>query len=140
MLNILFKANQKQYVHLFFITVVGLLVYANTFDVTFLFDDIPNIAENYRLRELSSFWPPEGSRWFGMFTLLISILLTVSVPPPQYRFRVRGLPGFRIGHPHGRGGRFPILSGVSTDGRDLFMPVCLSTRLDKTRVFPRTRC
>ncbi|MBI4690343.1 MAG: hypothetical protein HY754_08775 [Nitrospirae bacterium] len=54
--------------HLFLIAIVGLLVYSNTFYVPFQFDDRPNIVENYRLKDLSRFWPPEGSRWLGFLT------------------------------------------------------------------------
>ncbi|MBI4689413.1 MAG: hypothetical protein HY754_03970, partial [Nitrospirae bacterium] len=61
--------------HLFLIAIVGLLVYSNTFYVPFQFDDIPNIAENYMLKDLTKFWPPGGARWLGFLTLALNYKL-----------------------------------------------------------------
>ena len=63
---------QKPLVHFFLIAILGLLVYSNTFNVPFHFDDTPNIVENYKLRDLSNFWPPSGLRWFGGLTLALN--------------------------------------------------------------------
>ena len=62
----------KPLVHFFLIAIVGLLIYSNTFNVPFHFDDAPNIVENYKLRDLSNFWPPSGSRWFGYLTFALN--------------------------------------------------------------------
>ncbi|KAF0145023.1 MAG: hypothetical protein FD156_1350 [Nitrospirae bacterium] len=62
----------KPIVHFFLIAVFGLLTYSNTFTVPFQFDDIDNVIENYRLRDLNNFWPPSGSRWFGFLTFALN--------------------------------------------------------------------
>ena len=62
----------KPFVHFFLIAIVGFLVYSNTFNVPFHFDDAPNIVENYKLRDLSNFWPPSGLRWFGGLTFALN--------------------------------------------------------------------
>ena len=41
--------------HLILITVLGILIYSNTFDVPFIFDDELNIVENHYIRDLSNF-------------------------------------------------------------------------------------
>jgi tetratricopeptide (TPR) repeat protein len=45
-------------VPIIFITLVGLLVYANTFNAPFVFDDKPNIVENPLITNLSGFLSP----------------------------------------------------------------------------------
>ncbi|MBI5203789.1 MAG: hypothetical protein HZA11_02605, partial [Nitrospirae bacterium] len=62
----------KRIFHVLLIIVVGFLVYSNTFNVPFHFDDAPNIVENYKLRDLSNSWPPSGSRWFGFLTFALN--------------------------------------------------------------------
>jgi len=62
----------KPIVHFFLIAIVGLLVYSNTFNVPFHFDDILNIVKNYRLKDLNTFWPPSGTRWLGFLTLALN--------------------------------------------------------------------
>lgn len=61
--------------HTLLIVALGLLVYSNTFNVPFQFDDNSNIIENYTIRDLSNFWPPTGSRWFGYLTFAINYRL-----------------------------------------------------------------
>ncbi|MBI5203389.1 MAG: tetratricopeptide repeat protein [Nitrospirae bacterium] len=62
----------KPIVHFFLIAIAGFLVYSNTFNAPFQFDDIDNIIENYNLRDLTNFWPPSGSRWFGFLTFALN--------------------------------------------------------------------
>ncbi|MFA4829377.1 MAG: tetratricopeptide repeat protein [Thermodesulfovibrionales bacterium] len=62
----------KRIFHILLIIIVGFLVYSNTFNVPFHFDDAPNIVENYKLRDLSNSWPPSGSRWFGFLTFALN--------------------------------------------------------------------
>lgn len=42
--------------HLFCIIAIGVLVYSNTLNVPFTFDDIHNIVENPLIRDIESFW------------------------------------------------------------------------------------
>jgi len=63
---------KKPFIHILLIIVVGIIVYFNTFNVPFHFDDTPNIVDNYKLRDLSNFWPPSGPRWFGFLTFAIN--------------------------------------------------------------------
>ncbi|MBI5205637.1 MAG: tetratricopeptide repeat protein [Nitrospirae bacterium] len=62
----------KRIFHVLLIIVVGLLVYSNTFNVPFHFDDINNIVANYKLKDLTNFWPPSGSRWLGYLTFALN--------------------------------------------------------------------
>lgn len=61
--------------HLLFIILLGILVYSNTLNVPFHFDDEPNIVENYRMRDLSNFWPPSGTRYIGLLSFAINYKL-----------------------------------------------------------------
>ncbi|MBF0592641.1 MAG: tetratricopeptide repeat protein [Nitrospirae bacterium] len=45
----------KASIHILIIAVVGLLIYSNTFNIPFIFDDIPNIAENLLIKDLRYF-------------------------------------------------------------------------------------
>ena len=53
-------------------TVSAFLIYSNTFSSPFHFDDTPNIVENYKLRDLSIFWPPSGTRYIGSLSFAIN--------------------------------------------------------------------
>ncbi len=57
------------------IAVATVLVYSNTFDSSFHFDDVPNIVENLGLRHLSSQWPPSGNRWLGYLSFALNYRL-----------------------------------------------------------------
>jgi tetratricopeptide (TPR) repeat protein len=46
------KLLDRPLMHFVLIALLGLLAYSNTFDVPFHFDDIPNIVENYLIRDL----------------------------------------------------------------------------------------
>src|SRR3990170_1166389 len=54
------------------ITITAFLIYSNTFASPFHFDDEPNIVENYKLRDLSNFWPPSGSRYVGVLSFALN--------------------------------------------------------------------
>src|SRR3989338_716758 len=54
------------------ITITAFLIYSNTFASPFQFDDNPNIVENYKLRDLSNFWPPSGSRYVGVLSFALN--------------------------------------------------------------------
>ncbi|TAL25673.1 MAG: tetratricopeptide repeat protein [Nitrospirae bacterium] len=62
----------KPFVHFFLIALLGFLIYSNTFNVPFHWDDTPNIVANYKLKDLSNFWPPSESRWFGYLTFALN--------------------------------------------------------------------
>lgn len=61
----------KPYIHILIILAIGLLAYSNTFHASFHFDDYSNITGNPLLRKLNNFWPPSGTRWFGMLTFAV---------------------------------------------------------------------
>jgi len=67
------------------IAVATVLVYSNTFDASFHFDDLPNIVENVGLRHLSSQWPPFGNRWVGYLSFALN-----------YRFGGLGVFGYHL--------------------------------------------
>ncbi|MBI4710307.1 MAG: hypothetical protein HY759_04300, partial [Nitrospirae bacterium] len=62
----------KPIVHILLIVATGLIAYSNTFNVPFQFDDYTYIIDNHKLRNLSNFWPPTGSRWTGLLTFALN--------------------------------------------------------------------
>ncbi len=62
----------KRYIHISIIMLFGVLGYANTFNVPFLFDDSRSIVDNFVIKNLSNLWPPTGSRWFGTLTFALN--------------------------------------------------------------------
>ena len=65
----------KPFSHILSLFLLGLIAYSNTFSVPFHFDDVLNIVNNPRLRDLSNFWPPSGARWFGFLTFALNYSL-----------------------------------------------------------------
>lgn len=64
-----------------FTVAAGFLLYFNTFNAPFLFDDYPNIVNNLRIRNISNLLPPTGSRDIGYITFALNYkfsLLNVS--------------------------------------------------------------
>ncbi len=64
--------------HLFLIAIIGLIVYANTFQVPFVFDDAGNIVDNYLIKDLRSFTEPSqllGTRYVGNLTFALNFYL-----------------------------------------------------------------
>jgi len=59
-------------VAVFVIAVATVLIYSNTFDASFHFDDFENIAQNESLRDLSSQWPPSGTRYLGYLSFALN--------------------------------------------------------------------
>jgi Flp pilus assembly protein TadD len=57
------------------IVVSTVLVYSNTFDASFHFDDIPHIVLNRTLRDLRSLWPPSGTRYLGYLSFALNYRL-----------------------------------------------------------------
>jgi tetratricopeptide (TPR) repeat protein len=57
---------------LFLVTAAAILIYSETFSYPFVFDDVENIIENYRLRDPASFWPPSGTRDIGFLTFALN--------------------------------------------------------------------
>ncbi|MBI5969926.1 MAG: tetratricopeptide repeat protein [Deltaproteobacteria bacterium] len=51
---------------------VVFIVYSNTFNSPFLFDDKSNIVKNYSLDNLSLLWPPTGMRYFTRLTFALN--------------------------------------------------------------------
>jgi hypothetical protein len=58
--------------HVFLILLAGLLGYANTFHLPFMFDDNRVILDNHLIKNLGALWPPTGSRWFGNLTFALN--------------------------------------------------------------------
>lgn len=52
------------YLSLILISLISIIAYSNSFSVPFHFDDIPNIANNSSIRDLSSFPEPAGTGQF----------------------------------------------------------------------------
>jgi len=59
-------------ISLLVIAVTTALVYSNTFNASFHFDDIHNIVQNERLGDLSSYWPPLGNRSLGYLSFALN--------------------------------------------------------------------
>jgi len=62
----------SRYIIPLMIFISGLLLYSNTVHYPFQFDDGLMIIDNYRLRDLSGFWPPSGQRYVGFLTLALN--------------------------------------------------------------------
>lgn len=71
--------------HILLISVIGLIVYSNTFHSAFYYDDVPLIAENDTIKALNNFWPPSGSRYIGMLTFALN-----------YKFHGLAVTGYHI--------------------------------------------
>lgn len=54
------------------IATIGFIIYSNTFNVPFHFDDYSNIVNNFYLRDLSWFWTPKSLRWVGYFSFALN--------------------------------------------------------------------
>ncbi len=54
------------------IAAATVLVYSNTFDASFHFDDHTQIVQNESLRDLRSLWPPSGNRWVGYLSFALN--------------------------------------------------------------------
>jgi tetratricopeptide (TPR) repeat protein len=70
----------KPFIHILAILFSTFLIYSNTFNAPFLFDDLPNITENPAIKDLYNFWPPSGTRWFGSLTFAINYRLGGMAP------------------------------------------------------------
>ncbi len=63
------------YGHLAAFIVLGaavFVVYSNTYNSPFLFDDMSHILKNYRIDDLSQFWPPSGMRYLGRLSFALT--------------------------------------------------------------------
>jgi tetratricopeptide (TPR) repeat protein len=54
------------------IAVTALLIYSDTFSYPFHFDGTGTIVENNKLRDLSNFWPPTGTRYTGYLSFALN--------------------------------------------------------------------
>lgn len=54
------------------ILIATFLVYSNTFNVPFVFDDIKFIVNNPEIKDLAKLWPPSGTRWLGFLTFAVN--------------------------------------------------------------------
>ena len=75
----------KPFFHIFLIITLTFLAYSNTFHSSFQFDDYDYIVNNLKLKNLSNFWPPAGSRWIGYLTFALN-----------YRFGGLNVTGYHV--------------------------------------------
>lgn len=54
------------------LTLLATLIYSNTFSAPFVFDDIPNIVENPRIKDLKNFLDLSGSRYIGYLSFALN--------------------------------------------------------------------
>ncbi len=57
---------------IFMITLITFLIYFNTLSYPFYFDDENNIIANHKLRDLSNFWLPSGTRYVGALSFALN--------------------------------------------------------------------
>ncbi|MBI2413128.1 MAG: tetratricopeptide repeat protein [Deltaproteobacteria bacterium] len=50
-------------------------IYSGTINYPFCFDDFMYVTENYFIRDLSNFWPPSGTRYFGYLSFALNYRL-----------------------------------------------------------------
>jgi hypothetical protein len=67
-----FFAGYTSAVAFLLIAVTALAIYSNTFFSPFHFDDTGTIVENNKLRDLSNFWPPSGTRYIGFLSFALN--------------------------------------------------------------------
>jgi Flp pilus assembly protein TadD len=63
---------QTTFVHILIIIAVGFLVYSNTFNVPFIFDDMPNIVDNPAVKDFPHSF---GTRFIGQLTFTMNYRL-----------------------------------------------------------------
>lgn len=68
----LFFSHRFDFLAVFFLIITALLIYSNTLSYPFHFDDEPNIVTNNKLRDLSNFWPPTGTRYVGFLSFALN--------------------------------------------------------------------
>lgn len=56
----------------FLLAVLATLIYSNTFSVPFIFDDVPNIVENSRIKDLRNLLDFSGSRYIGYLSFSLN--------------------------------------------------------------------
>ncbi len=61
--------------HVVVILAAALLVYSNTFNAPFVFDDLLFIVDNSEIKNLANLWPPSGTRWLGFLTFAMNYRL-----------------------------------------------------------------
>lgn len=61
--------------HLLLVSCLGALLYSNSLHAAFQFDDYLNIVDNPAIRDLATFWPPSGPRWFGRLSFAVNYRL-----------------------------------------------------------------
>ena len=66
----------KPIVHVSLIVLFGLIVYSNTFDVPFEFDDITTIINNSSIRDPHNYLPPRANRDIGYLTFSMNYRLS----------------------------------------------------------------
>ncbi len=66
---------RSSFLHAVVILVVVFLVYSNTFNSPFVFDDLMFIVDNSGIKSLINLWPPSGTRWLGFFTFAMNYRL-----------------------------------------------------------------
>ena len=64
--------SRQRVVAVLVLTVATVLVYSNSFDASFHFDDVDNILRNESLRDLGRQWPPSGNRWLGFLSFALN--------------------------------------------------------------------
>ncbi len=65
-------ATREALVSLLVVSVATVLVYSNTFDASFHFDDITSIVRNASVHDLRSQWPPSGRRYLGHLSFALN--------------------------------------------------------------------
>jgi len=59
-------------VAIFLISIATLIIYSNTFTSPYHFDDIPNIVEDNKIRDISNFRDTSGTRYIGDLTFALN--------------------------------------------------------------------
>ncbi len=67
--------SREALIALLVIATATVLVYSNTFDASFHFDDDASIVRNETLRHPGLWWPPAGNRYFGLLSFAINYQL-----------------------------------------------------------------
>ncbi|MBI5643613.1 MAG: tetratricopeptide repeat protein [Deltaproteobacteria bacterium] len=80
--------NRAVTVHLLLLVSFTFLIYSNALDAPFIFDDYANIIRNPRLKDLSDFWPPSGTRYLSYLSFALNYQISGAAPFGYHLFNM----------------------------------------------------
>jgi len=66
------KGVKRHLLSILLIAIIGVAIYSNTLSSAFVFDDMRNIVDNYKIRDLSNFYDLSGTRYIGFLSFALN--------------------------------------------------------------------